>query len=184
MTAQKIASRYAKALHHSAPKVQRESILSNLQETVQLFEKFPKFVSFLKSPEIDKKDKEKALKKIFVSSTDPIYFRFLSFLIEKGRFNCLPEITEEYHEIFRKDCEVLDADLITAVTIEDSLREAIKKKLEKIYQKTIDLHHKIDPKILGGAILVIGNRMIDFSIKENLSRLKEKLLATTSKDSS
>lgn len=164
------AVRYAKALFNSAVKVKQQELLSNFEELLYLCNKIPKLYSFLNSPEISKQQKESLLKVPFKEKPD--FLDFLSLLLQKGRFKYLIDITEEYRNIYTSNYGMTHAHLTTAVSLDEGMKKLLKDKLNQIYNKKFELSYDIDPKIIGGGILVIANRMIDFSVKNKLNRLK------------
>ena len=91
--------------------------------------------------------------------------------------NFLEEISREYHHRVKESLGVLEASLITAVPAEQELKERLKAKLEKNYQRKIEMKEKVDPQIMGGVILVLANQVLDGSVRDRLASLKENLLA-------
>lgn len=173
----KIAARYAKALFHSASKVQQKIILINLDDILIAYKKIPKFRPLLESPDISKTEKDAIIKKVFADKTDPLFLHFLSLLLEKGRFKHLPEIARVYRDVFTTTYGITDAHLVTATPLDDSTKEKLTNKLENIYQKKFDIEYDVNPQIIGGGVLVIEEKMIDFSIQGKLNKLKATLLA-------
>lgn len=169
----KLAIRYAKALFDSASKIEQQLLLSNFEELLSIYRKTPKLYSFLNSPEISQEQKGNILKIPFKDK--PKFLDFLSLLMQKGRFKYITEIAEEYHIIYTTAYGKSLAHLTTAVSLSEEIKNQLKEKLNKIYHKEFDLSHDVDPEIIGGGVLIMDDRMIDFSIKEKLDRLKNYL---------
>lgn len=178
MIAGEVASRYSRALFRlAATPLELEKRHQDLEGVVTLLQKIPKLGLFLSAPQISSDQKRKVLENSLGSQIDQKLLHFLLFLLEKGRIKHLPEIAKGYHRLVKESLGILEANLITAVPLEREDREALHQKLEKTYQKKVEIKERIDPQIMGGIILVLANQVIDWSIRNKLARLKEKLLA-------
>src|SRR3989337_1490850 len=173
-----IAARYSRALFRlAATREELEKRENDLGIVVEALEKLPKLRYFLSAPQITREEKNQALEKSLRGKVDQKFLYFLKFLLEKRRINHLPEIAQEYHRLVTQHLGILEANLITAVPVEESYKQRLQKKLESSFQKKINLKEKIDPHILGGVMLVLANQVIDWSVRNKIARLKEKLLA-------
>lgn len=155
---------------------EREEQLREFELLLDLLKKNPKLLNFFSSSQISKDEKEQVLKKSLSGQFSPNVLRSLYFLIEKGRFIYLPQIIKEYRRKVIEELGVIEARLITPMAVQQATKEKLKGKLENAYKKKIALTEEIDPELVGGGILFIANRMLDFSVKGKLDRLKEDLL--------
>jgi len=100
---------------------------------------------------------------------------FLLLLIQNKRLGLLPEISKLfhlYHAAFEKMSKVK---IITAIQIEKEYKEKLSHSLSKRMGSDITLECEIDPNIIGGAIIKLGDKVIDGSIRGQLNRLREAL---------
>lgn len=174
-----VALRYAKGLFDLD--IAKESLEKRLRdfELIQaLIEEHPKLLTFLKAPQIDLAEKGKMLKSSLTNQCDTTFVHFLIYLIGEGRLGYLTQIALEYRLFVDKYLEIWEAKIITAVPIEPQTEEKLRKKLESFYHKKIKIEKEINPQIIGGAVLVVANEMIDWSIAERLKKIKERLLNT------
>lgn len=174
-----IALRYAKALFdldHSKENLEKRCKNFNLLQ--ELLEKNPKLRNFLKAPQIEAVEKEKLLQSLLKNEFDKDFFNFLIYLIENRRLNYLTQIGLEYRLIVDQFLNIWEAKITTAVPLEAETEAKLKQKLENFYHKKVKINNVIDPKIIGGAILVVANEMIDWSVANRLRKMKEDLLAT------
>ena len=179
MISGEVASRYSRALFKlAATPVELERRLQDLESVLAALHESPKLGFFLSAPQIRMEQKEKVLETSLKGQIDEKLLHFLYFLLEKGRMRHLPEIAKEYHLLVKENLGILEANLITAVPAGKSHTEQLKKRLEKIFGKKVEMKEKLDPQILGGAILILANQVIDWSVRNKLARLKERLLAT------
>ena len=174
-----VAVRYSKALFHlSASPAEQERRLSDLENLVTVIKKLPKLKFFLSAPQISLAQKKDALGQSLGEHIDRALLNFLFFLLDKGRIQFLEGITGQYRKMVKENVGVIEADLITSVPVGKEFQEKLVKRLENSFHKKIELKQKQDPAILGGAILILANRVIDWSIKNKIHRLKDRLLET------
>lgn len=179
MIQEALAIRYAKALFDLDPsKENREKRLNNLVSFIESLHNNPKLLEFLASPQILQEEKRELLREIFQDRMDPPFFHFLFLLIDKGRLNYLKQIEREYRKMLDEYLGIWEATLVTAVSVGSDVEKEMQRKLENYYKKEIKIKSEVNPQILGGAILIHGNEMVDWSVKERLKKLKEQLLAS------
>lgn len=169
-----VDKRYAEALVDAA---QSKDTIDSVQEDLKVFAESyimsGELRNFFHSPEIGKEEKKGALKTIFAGSSD-ILLPFLLLLIDKGRLESLPGIYREYVEIADKRKKILHLDIRTAAALEDTQLTRLKEKYKKEYNSAdVKATVTIDPGLLGGVVVKIGDRVIDASIKGRLQGLKE-----------
>lgn len=100
---------------------------------------------------------------------------FLRLLSEHQRFAALPAVAELYNIYFAQYVKESTVLVITAVDLDAAYKEKLKTSLSKRLSRDVIIQQKIDPNLLGGAIIHIGDRVIDGSIRGKLSRLLENL---------
>lgn len=170
-----IPKRYAKALIQLREGLEKRE--EDMKWVSDLIETDHRLRGFLLAPQINRTEKENLVKKVFGGSIDPVLLRFLLLLVHKGRIPLLDEIAVEFSRQLKELMGVAAVDLITAHPVDEETVGKIKTKLKDVSKRAIELKEKVDPKIIGGAILVMGNRMVDHSVRGRLARLKETLLA-------
>jgi F-type H+-transporting ATPase subunit delta len=129
-------------------------------------------VRFFLAPEIGKEEKKNTIKDMFKGSKS-IILPFLELLIDKDRISSLPGIYDEYVDIADKRKKVLNMKITTFAAIDDTQLGKIKEKYKKEYNATdVKATISIEPELLGGIVVQIGDRVIDGSIKGRLEGLK------------
>lgn len=175
-----IAIRYAKALFDLDRKKEDIEIqLLNFKSLMQLFDDHPDKLKYLQTPHIKLDDKKKLLQNSLSKEVSPLFFNFLIYLIEKRRLKEIRQIDKEFRLLVNEYLGIWDAKITTAVPLEPDIEEKLKQKLENFYHFKIKVSKEVDPSIIGGAILVVGNEMIDWSLSSRLKKMKEKLLTTS-----
>ncbi len=174
-----ISPRYAKVLFDlDCQKNILEQRLADFQTLLQILQDYPKLTRVLNSPQIALHDKKNLIQNTLSSRLDPIFLNFIFFLLQKEKFTNLHNIANAYKQLVNAHLGVWEADIVTAVAMDNDSENKLREKLEQHFHKKINLNKIVDPKIIGGAICVIGNEMLDWSVSGKLRKLKEKLIAT------
>ncbi len=176
MSTLKIARRYAKAVLATAIERQLDDVVANDLATVAtLGDGSADFRAMMRSPIIDADVKLSVLKEALGATINPLTMEFLKLVIEKGRGNLWREIVMEYRALLddRKNIERI---LVTsAVELGAQERSQLESVLSARLKKTVVASYKTDPAILGGAVIRVGDQVLDGSIRHQLHVLKDKL---------
>jgi F-type H+-transporting ATPase subunit delta len=100
----------------------------------------------------------------------------LLFLLNRGRFENIFGINTRYDELLKEKEGLIEAQVVTASSLDEALSVSLKEKMEKKTGKKVSLIFKLDPLIIGGIRVIVGNQIIDHSIRTELDRLRENLL--------
>ncbi|HEX7402256.1 MAG TPA: ATP synthase F1 subunit delta [candidate division Zixibacteria bacterium] len=178
MIESRIARKYAAALFSSSKRIRQvESISADLETISDLLRKLPHLKSFLESPQILEKEKEELITATFKGRISEALFSFLLLVLNKHRIPYLLPMAEEFKRLVKEDQGIISARLISARQMEPSLNEQIKTELEKSSGKKVEIETQLDPNLIGGMIIILGDRIIDRSIRHQLSQLKEQMSA-------
>lgn len=110
---------------------------------------------------------------ILKPSLDESRKNFLHLLAQNRRLNVLPEIHNVYAAFVAALEKISNVRVVTAIDIDDAYRDKLIKALSKRIQRDVKLHCEVDPTILGGAVIHMGDHVIDGSIRGKLTRLLE-----------
>ena len=171
--------RYALALYEVAEKKGKvDEYLGDLREICNLIDNNNDFLEVIKHPQIGTKQKKKTFINIFKDKIDEELLSFLLILIEKDRILFLKEKIKEMEKIHLERLNVLQGIVKTTIPLEEYEYNALVEKLEKKYNKDIILKKIIDPEILGGIYVRIGNDVIDGTVRTRLDDLRKLMLTT------
>lgn len=171
-------SNYAKALYLVEGSIgEKASRAKKMEEICQAMANEDKISRFFKNPLVLKQEKNAVLDKCILLIQDPLLEKFLSLLIKKKKISNLSLIVKEYKRLLLMENGKEQATVIVAAPIDPPTEKKISDKLESLFSKKMELSLKIDPKILGGFILITSGKILDLSIKQRLSRLSESLCA-------
>jgi F-type H+-transporting ATPase subunit delta len=98
-------------------------------------------------------------------------------LIERDRVDLLPEIRQLFDDQMRNEHGIAVVQLTTADPLNDAERDLVRQKLETLTGKHIQFETSIDPDIIGGIIIRIGDQIIDGSVRNKLEKLRSRLVA-------
>ena len=129
---------------------------------------------FLFSPYFSTAEKEEGLHKV-LEGPDPAFENFLSLLIEKHRMPVLFRIRRQFDERWQEENRLLPVQITSAVKLDDETVEHIRDRIAEQTDRKIELTADVDPDILGGIVLRVGNSILDASIKNRLESLRRQV---------
>ena len=129
---------------------------------------------FLFSPYFSTAEKEDGLHKV-LDGADPAFENFLRLLIEKHRMPVLFRIRRQFDERWQDENRLLPVQITSAVKLDDETVEHIRDRIAEQTDRTIELTADVDPDILGGIVLRVGNSILDASIKNRLETLRRQV---------
>lgn len=178
MDARSIARPYAKAAFEYACQSKQ---LANWSVALSILAKVtadPKVIALLKNPQVD----SKKLGDILIDAMnqgflDDILKNLLGLLAIKQRLILLPELFQLFEEYRSNYEKTVQAQIISAYPISIEQQEKLATALKIRLQRNIIINHKINPDLLGGAIIKVGDLVIDGSVKNTFSKLLNYLSA-------
>ncbi len=175
----RIAKRYAKALIKIAEEMKKlDRITSDVQFVDSVIRSSRDLQLLLKSPIIKKEKKKEILKEIFSDSrVDPVTLKFIILLVEKGREELLQDVVKTYQQLYDEKMGIVSAEVTVAYELNVSERKKIEKKiLELTGAKGVKAIYRVDPSIIGGVVIRIGDTVYDASIRRKIQLLREQLI--------
>lgn len=136
----------------------------------------PEARSFFQNPNVMPAAKKELIAKCFQGELSPIVFNFLLLLVDKRRMGIFEAIEDEYRRLSNRERGILIADVTTARALTKGQAAKLQKKLETISGKKIQFRTHLDPEIIGGVIVKIGDKRIDGSVRGRLESLRAQLM--------
>lgn len=172
----KIARRYAKAALEMAIERQLDDVVAQDLESIEtLGASSADFRAMMRSPIIDAQIKISVLKEALGATINPLTMEFLRLIIEKGRGDVWREIVMEYRALLDDRKNIERVRITSAVALGEEERSRIEAALVARLGKTVIATYDTDPAILGGAVIHVGDEVLDGSIRHQLHVLKDKL---------
>jgi F-type H+-transporting ATPase subunit delta len=116
---------------------------------------------------------EKALGKLVSEKTRNLAL----LLVRRGRADLLPAVAAAFRSLYEQRKGIVRATVISAAPLDKAEQSAISERLGKMVGGTLEIEQQVDPTILGGVIVRLGDRMIDGSVRGRLERLRSRLEA-------
>jgi F-type H+-transporting ATPase subunit delta len=129
---------------------------------------------FLFSPYFSSAEKRDGLAQA-VSGANEELKNFLELLAEKHRMPALSHIRRHFDERWAEENKRLDVRLTSAVELESDVVDHVRTEVEKQTDRKVDLETDVDPDILGGLVLRVGNMVLDASIRSKLEKLRKQV---------
>lgn len=174
-----VTRRYAQALFDTA---QRDGIAEKIEtdlETVDaLLRATPSLLRILRAPTIDRARKKDLLKQVFAAQISGLTLRFLYLIVDKRRESILPELNREFRRLSYQYRNIQPVVVRVATRMTTDERSDLIQALAARTGKQIELQEEVDPSLIGGAVLRIGDTIIDGSVAGHLRRLRQRLIGT------
>tara|TARA_R100000789_G_C3012371_1_gene151627 strand:+ start:972 stop:1529 length:558 start_codon:yes stop_codon:yes gene_type:complete len=168
------ALRYAKAILNLAKDVKEESAVEkDMQLIVTTISENQEFEVVLDSPIIKATDKMKVLNAMFANKVKNITLGLFNLLLENKRISLLGSIAKQYSILYDYYKHIQVAKVTTAVPITSDIEQQVLAKIEALTGEKANLENEVNPAILGGFILRVGDVQYDASISNYLNELKK-----------
>ncbi len=172
-----VARAYADALFELAQAdTALERYVEQLSRIADLVESEKDFRLFLETPRIEPSAKKDAIREVFEGRIPDRLLRFLFVVIDKRRSRILPEIADEFAGMVNEHFGRLKVDITTASEPDKALKEELKQRLGRLLDREILPRYRVNPRIIGGVIVRVGDRIMDGSIRHRLQMLRRSLL--------
>ena len=173
MNGSRAAIRYAKAILSFALEQQKEVEVNNdMLLVANTIQDSKELQLLLNSPVLKTELKKSALKEIFESKTSPLTIGLINLLIDNKRLPILGEVAKKYNVIFDSLKGIEVAKVTTAIPLTEELNQQILRKVIEITGKQATIESIINPDIIGGFILRVGDIQYDASVANKLQVLK------------
>ena len=138
----------------------------------------PDFIRLLSNPSLSKPERCRILDTSFRSSVHPYVLNFMKILTEKGYIRHFSDCCDTFSDLYNRDNGILKVTAVTAVALTPVQEEKLTGKLSQITGKTIALHNRIDPAVLGGVRLDYDGQRLDDTVSHRLDAIRELLNKT------
>jgi F-type H+-transporting ATPase subunit delta len=134
--------------------------------------------NFMASPAISREAKHGVVEKLVARlGASRIVRNFLFVIVDNQRTHLLPQIAASFEQVLRQRQGVAEAEVSSAVALGDTQKAALLRNLESLTGKKIQANYSLDPALLGGAVVRIGDTIYDRSVRNQLNRLRARLTA-------
>jgi F-type H+-transporting ATPase subunit delta len=172
---EEIAEVYSRALFQAAKENDAlDRVHDELDEFVEALNESQELQMFFFSPYFSADEKKEAIDKV-VTGADDRTVNFLKLLAERHRMPVLFRIRRDFDEAWAKERQILPVSVTSAVELDDKLVKEIGKRIEEQTGRDVDLASKVDPYVLGGLVVRVGNMVLDASVRNRLEQLRKQV---------
>lgn len=170
----RLATRYAKSLVDlSSERGELEAVQADMLFIQQLSKTNADVVALLKSPVIKPEKKQQILAAILEGRVSAITAAFIKLLVIKGRESNLPEISFEFTRQYNVLKNITKVKITTAIAIDPSTVEVIKKKVEAGTTQQVELETAVNSELIGGFVLETEDKLFDASVLRDLKDIRK-----------
>lgn len=179
MSEQTVARRYALALFQIA--VEQDilgQVEQELAQIIQTVNESPELKRVVEHQLITSREKKKVFAELFSGRVSWLTMNFLNLVLDKRRERYLNHIYRQFVVLANEARNILEVEIRSAIKLSQQVLDALAKKLGQSTGKNIRLVERVEPHLKGGAVLKVGDRIIDGSIATRLERMKKHLEST------
>jgi F-type H+-transporting ATPase subunit delta len=169
---EEIARVYAKSLFEVAKeKGNLDVVREQLGQFSEALSGSPELSTFFFSPYFSTAEKKDGLEKA-VTDADPIVVNILELLLENHRMPVIHRLRKEFDRLWDEENKLLPVDITSAVALDEDVVKRLGEQIGEQTGRKVQLTAHVDPDVLGGIILRVGNQILDASIRNRLDQLR------------
>lgn len=171
-----VANVYSNALFEVAIEENKiDQLYNELTQITDLFSEYPDFFELFKTPKISVEDKKKSIEEVFEGKISTEMLNFLKIVLDKRRSNAIFSIKSEFDKKVYAHKGIEKATAETAVPLDSEEMKRLENALGDMTGKKIELKNVINPNVIGGLLLRVGDKVVDGSIRKRLSDMQDSL---------
>lgn len=175
-----VAARYARALFIVTEKRGETAVaMTDLRSSWETIRPGTAAARLLATPLVLLSDKRKAVQDVLGGRALRSVALFVDLLLRKKRLAELPAIVSEFESLVEKQQGIQRAQVVSAVPLTEAERARVHAEVERMTGRKIRLTTEVDSRLLGGALVRIGDRVIDRSVRSLLDAVEQRLLETS-----
>ena len=172
---EEIAQVYARSLFEVARDQDKlDDVRDQLGEFADAVESDRGLTTFFFSPYFSTEEKKDGLHQA-VEGADPIFMNFLELLLEKHRMPVIHRIRRDYDVLWREEHKLLPVQLTSAIELDAELVKSLGDRISESTGREVELTAHVEPDIIGGIVLRVGNSVLDASIRNRLEQLRRQV---------
>jgi len=153
-------------------------VMQQLGDFTSAYESSSELRNFLASPAVSKTEKRSVAGKIATRlGANNIVSNLLFVVIDHRRTHELPEIFQSFQEVVRARQGIAEAEVFSPTALNDAQKKEMTQALEKLTGKKVEAKFSLDAKLLGGALIRVGDTIYDGSLRNRLDVMRERLTA-------
>jgi ATP synthase F1 delta subunit len=172
---EEIAEVYARALFEVATEHDKlDEVREQLGQFADALHDNRQLSVFFFSPYFSTEEKKQGLEST-LDGAEPVFMNFLEALVERHRMPAIFRIRSRYEEMWDEVKKLLPVEVTSAVKLDESVIKSIGQRIGEQTGNEIELTTVVDPDVLGGIVLRVGNFILDASIRNSLEQLRKQV---------
>jgi len=172
---EEIAQVYARSLFEVAKEHDElDEVHEQLGEFADALDENRELQVFFFSPYFSSTEKKDGVQKVVVDGNEH-FVNFLELVAERHRMPAIFRIRREFDGLWREENKLLEVRITSAVELDEDLVKTIGSRIEEQTGRRIDLDANVDPDVIGGLVLRVGNMVWDSSVRGRLERLRKEV---------
>jgi F-type H+-transporting ATPase subunit delta len=180
MKSNKAAGRYAKSLLNLATeRKELDAAFKDMSAVSDVAGSVKDFRILLESKVIKPDQKLAVMDKVFGKSFSDLTMKFITIITNHNREAILADIAEAFIAQYKAQHNIIIAEVTSAVKLSDEDRKKIRRIVSEISEGEVEIEETVDPEIIGGVVIRVGDKQVDASVALRLETLKRELINKT-----
>jgi F-type H+-transporting ATPase subunit delta len=155
-----------------------DAALKQLGDFAAAFDVSSELRNFLASPGVPREAKHGVIEKIAARiGSGKIIRNFLFVIADHQRTHILPEIVASFQDVIRQRQGIAEAEISSAVELSAAQKKRFSQTLERLTGKKVQAKYSLDPSLMGGAVVRVGDTIYDGSVRNSLNEMRARLAA-------
>ncbi len=169
-----VARRYGRALFTAAhDRGLLDSVAADLQAVTGFMRSTAGAALLLRSSPLGTEERQRIAHALFDGRVQPIVVELLDLLLEKKRFGLLDDVAEDFDERVRSEQGIVRVEVRSARALDEEIVRRLAGALERTTGKQVRLERRVDPRLIGGLRVRIGDRVIEHSVRRTLESMRQ-----------
>lgn len=175
---EQVAAVYAEAFLGAAQNAGRpEALIEEFDSFLtDVLDRLPEFEKVLESGFVGSEEKNAILDRALAGQASPEFLNFLKVVSRRGRLDLLRAIQREVHKLFERMQGRVRVQITTATPLDDQLANRIAENLRRMLQGEAVLQQAVDPALIGGIVVRVGDTVYDGSIATQLQNVRQQMI--------
>jgi F-type H+-transporting ATPase subunit delta len=172
---EELAAVYARSLFEVArDEGKLDEVREQLGQVADAFDEQQSLQVFFFSPYFSTKEKSEALERM-VEGAEPMVLNFLNLLLEKHRMPAIFRVRRALDELWEEENKLLPVQITSAVELDNKITKQIGDRIAEQTGRKVELSTAVNPDVLGGLVLQVGNTVLDASVRHRLEQLRKEV---------
>ena len=170
------ASVYAKAMFDVSEEMGKtDEVLKQFSSAIKTVRGNHELFTVITSPVVKADDKKDIIQKVFEGTMEQYLINFIKILIDKNKIFLINDIFNRFSNMVDEKHTIERGIVVSAIKLGDEEISKLEESLSKKFSRIIELENKVDPSIIGGILVRVGNKEIDGTVKGKMKGLNKEL---------